>query len=88
MLPVEQGSGQIWQDEQFLCDIDYDIDEPLVSANGHKIQRVTFTVAEADCAQLLDAYGLTLVIADGRRCAIPRPLQLAGLDRLECYVES
>jgi hypothetical protein len=88
MLPVEQDRGQIWQDGRFLCDIDYDIDAPLTSANGHQIQRITFTVAEEDCAPLLDAYDLTLVIADGSRCEIPRPLQQVGLGRLECYVES
>jgi hypothetical protein len=45
-------------------------------------------VPEEHCAMLLDAYNLTLVLANGQRCPIPRPLQHLGFNWIECYVES
>jgi hypothetical protein len=88
MLAVEQGSGQIWLYDEFLCHIEYDISEALSFIDGHQVQRIFLRLLEEGCAPLLDAYDLTLVIADGSRCAIPRPLQRMGLARIECYVES
>lgn len=88
MLPVEQGIGQIWLDDRFLCDAEYAISQPLKSHNHHQAQRIILTVDEKECAPLLNAYGLTLVLANGSRQAIPRPFQHAGAGRLECYVES
>jgi hypothetical protein len=88
MLPVEKATGQIWLREQFLCDVEYDISEPLSVGANLQVQRIILVVPEEHCAVLLDSYELTLVIADGQRCHIPRPLQHLGLNRLECYVES
>jgi hypothetical protein len=87
MLPVEKAKGQIWLHDKFLCDIEYDISEPLKHTDGLQVQRVAFTLDDAHCVTLLDAYELTLVLADGRRFSIPRPLQRVGLGCLECYVE-
>jgi hypothetical protein len=87
MLPIGRGNGQIWLDDRFLCDVEYAINKPLKSRD-HQVQRIIFTLEEEDCAPLLDAYGLALILADGSRHAIPRPLQQAGVGRLECYVES
>ncbi len=88
MLPVEKAKGQIFLHDEFLCDVDYNISEPLKRTGGVQVQRVTFTVEDEHCTPLLDAYELTLIIGDGRRCSIPRPLQSMGLGCLECYVES
>jgi hypothetical protein len=88
MLPVEKAKGQIWLHDKFLCDVEYDISEPLKMTDHPPVQRITFTLDDEHCAPLLDTYDLTLVLADGRRCAIPRPLQRVGLGSLECYVES
>ena len=88
MLSVEKEKGQIWLREQLLCDVEYEISEPLnASANPH-VQRITLVMAEEDCAALLDAYDLTLVMANGQSCHIPRPLQHLGSNCIECYVES
>jgi hypothetical protein len=88
MLPVEKAQGQIWLYDQFLCNVDYDIGEPLKNTDGTQVQRITLNLLDEESAPLLDAYDLTLIIADGSRCAIPRPLQHVGLGQLECYVES
>jgi hypothetical protein len=87
MLPIEKGRGQIWHRDRFLCDIDYEIDEPQHFSDGFPVQRITLTLPE-DRAQLLDAYDLSLVIADGRRYAIPRPIRRVNAGQMECYVES
>lgn len=88
MLSIEKGNGQIWLHDRFLCDVEYSISEPLRRTDGPEVQRITFILEEKDCAPLLNAYGLTLLLADGSRQQIPRPLQLIGLGTLECYVES
>jgi len=86
MLPVEKAKGQIFLHDKFLCDVEYDISEPLKSTGGPQIQHITLTVEDEHCAPLLAAYGLTLVVADGECFAIPRPIMRQA--RLECYVES
>ncbi len=88
MLPVEKAKGQIWLREQLLCDIEYEISEPMSVGVKPHVQRITLVVAEEHCAMLLDAYDLTLVMADGQRCHIPRPIQHLGSNCIECYVES
>jgi hypothetical protein len=88
MLPVEKAKGQIWLHDKFLCDVEYDISKPLKRTDGPQVQRVTLVVPEEHCAVLLDSYDLTLVLADGQRFRIPRPLQHLGSNRIECYVES
>jgi hypothetical protein len=88
MLPIEKGSGQIWNRDRFVCDVDYAIDDPRYFNDGYPVQRITFTLPEEDCAQLLDAYDLSLVIADGRRYAIPRPIRRVSVGQMECYVGS
>ena len=88
MLPVEKAKGQIWLHDKFLCDVEYEIDQPLKRTSGPQVQRVSFTVEDEHCTVLLDAYELTLILGDGRRCSIPRPIQKIGLGCLECYVES
>ncbi len=88
MLTVEKAKGQIWLREQLLCDVEYEISEPLKRTAGPQVQRITLVVSEEHCASLLDAYELTLVMADGQRCHIPRPIQHLGSNCIECYVES
>jgi len=88
MLPVENGKGKIWRGDQFLCDVEYDIGEPLENTDGAQVQRILFNLPDEKSASLLDAYDLTLVSASGSRYAIPRPIQHADRSYLECYVES
>jgi len=88
MLPVEKAEGQIWLRDQHLCDVEYEISEPMSASAMPHVQRVILVVPEEHCAVLLDSYELILVMADGQRCHIPRPLQHLGLNCIECYVES
>jgi len=88
MLPIGKEKGYIWLRDQFLCDVDYDIGEPLSFESGPQVQRIILAVPEEHCALLLDSYELELVLADGQRCPIPRPIQHLGSNKLECYVES
>ena len=88
MLPVEKATGQLWLRAEFLCDVEYDISQPLNSTGSSQVQRVTLTLEDEHCDKLIDAYELILILGDGRRCSIPRPLQKMGLGGLECYVES
>jgi hypothetical protein len=87
MLPVEKGKGQLFIGGKFLCDVAYDISAPLHVDGNPRVQRILLDVPDEHCATLLNAYNLTLVLADGRRLHIPRPLQLVGLNGVECYVE-
>jgi hypothetical protein len=87
LLPAEQNKGAIWRDGRLLCDVEYSISELLQLTDGNPIQRVTLTLSEEDCASLLDAYDLTLVLANGTRRAIPRPLRSSDKEYLECYLE-
>lgn len=88
MLPVEKAKGQVWLEDQFLCDVEYEISEPLKLIRKFHVQRICFVVAEEHCAVLLNAYNLTLVLASGQRCHIPRPFHHHGSGSMECYVES
>jgi hypothetical protein len=88
MLPTGSGKGQIWQNDRCLCDVDYDIDAPLLHAGRHQVQRITLAVEDKHCVVLLRSYGLKLVLADGSTHRIPRPLQHNHSNKLECYVES
>jgi hypothetical protein len=87
MLPVEQGKGQVWRRDQFLCNVEYSISARLDLTDGLPLQRITLVLANKNCQPLLDAYDLTLVLADGSRCAIPRPLRSSDKEHLECYLE-
>lgn len=88
MLPVEKAKGQIFLSDHFLCEVEYDISEPLQVARNANVQRIKLDVPDEHCATLLDAYNLVLVLANGQRSRIPRPRLHAGLNSLECYVET
>ena len=88
MLPVEKTKGQLWLHDRFLCDGEYDISSPLQRTGDAQVQRVTLTLEDEHCDLFIDAYELILILGDGRRCSIPRPIQKVGLGCLECYVES
>ena len=88
MLLVEKAKGQIWLGEQCLCDVEYEVSKTMKYTGNHEVQRIILILEDEHCTTLLDAYELTLVLTDGRRCKIPRPLQHVGLGDLECYVES
>ena len=86
MLPVEKAKGKIFLQDKFLCDVEYHVSEPLKQNDELQVQHVTLTVEDEHCVPLLAAYDLVLVVADGRRFSLPRPIQRQ--DRLECYVQS
>ena len=88
MLPVEKATGQLWLDEQYLCETEYEISEPFTSSNEHHVQRIKLVVPDEHCVRLLNAYNLSLVTKDGQRHPIPRPFLHRGSNHLECYVES
>jgi hypothetical protein len=88
MLPVGQGIGQLWIEEQLLCETEYFIGEPMRGTGIIRVQRVILLLEDEHCNKLLDAYNIVLVSADGCHYPIPRPLQSLGLGCLECYVES
>jgi hypothetical protein len=88
MLPVEQGKGQIWRRDQFLCNVEYSISARLDFADRIPVQHITLVLANKNCQPLLDAYDLTLVLADGSRWTIPRPLNLSDREHLESFIQS
>src|SRR5687768_8410810 len=75
MLPMSQRTEQMWLREEFLCEVEYNIGEPLKFAYNPQVQRIDLVVLEVHCAAQLDMYDLTLMLADGQRYHIPRPLQ-------------
>jgi hypothetical protein len=46
MLPVEKEKGQIWLREQLLCEVEYEVSEPLKANVEPQVQRVN-----SDCAR-------------------------------------
>ena len=88
MLPVEKAQGQIFLNEKFLCEVEYEISEPLQLFSKPQVQRVLLNVPDERCATLLDSYDLILVLVDGDQHHIPRPIRHFGQTHLECYVET
>jgi hypothetical protein len=88
MLPVGQGKGQIWRSGELLCEVKYDIGEPIRRTGALRVQRILLTLEDEHCQLLVDVYGLILVMANGSQHAILRPFQLHGIGHLECYVET
>lgn len=89
MLPIGRGRGELWNGNQFLCKVDYDISPPLPFVTGGGTQRIQMEVHDYECEQLLNMAGITLVLADGSRQRLPRPLNfISGDGYLECYLST
>jgi hypothetical protein len=89
MLPVGKGQGQLWKGDTLLCDVDYDISESLPFITAVETQHIKMIVHDYDCEQLLNVAGLILVLADGSRHRLPRPLDVTkGDGRLECFLNA
>lgn len=89
MLPIGKGQGELWKGDTFLCKVDYDISPPLTFVTVAGTQHVNMVVHDYDCEMLLDVAGLTLVLADGSRHRLPRPLNFIEGDRkLECFISA
>jgi hypothetical protein len=89
MLPIGKGQGEVWKEDKFICHCDYDISAPLPFASAAGTQRIRMEVHDYDCEELLDVPGLTLVLADGSRHRLPRPLNfVTGDGYLECYLST
>jgi hypothetical protein len=87
MLPIGSGQGELWNGSTFLCAVDYDISEPLSFVTG--TQHVKLVVHDYDCEKLLNVAGFTLVLADGSRHRLPRPINLVNGDgHLECFLSA
>jgi hypothetical protein len=87
MLPIGKGQGELWKANTFLCKVDYDISPPLTFVTG--AQHVKLVVHDYDCEMLLDVPGLTLILADGSRHRLPRPIDLVSGDgHLECFLNA
>ncbi|MCC6457294.1 MAG: hypothetical protein IT328_20235 [Caldilineaceae bacterium] len=87
MLPIGRGQGELWNGNRFLCAVDYDISPSLAFVTD--TQHVKLAVHDYDCEQLLNIAGLTLVLADGSRHRLPRPINFIKDDgRLECFVSA
>jgi hypothetical protein len=86
MLPIARGQGELWNGNRFLCAVDYDISAPLTFVTVAGMQRIQLRVHDYECEQLLNIAGLTLVLADGTRHRLPRPLNLHRAGHLECFL--
>lgn len=87
MLPIGKGQGELWKGNTLLCKVDYDISPPLPFASSTDTQHVALVVHDYECEDLLNIAGLTLILADGSRHRLPRPLDVVQGDRrLECFL--
>lgn len=87
MLPIGKGQGELWKGDTFLCEVDYEISEPLSYVTAADAQHVTMTVHDYACEDLLHIAGLTLILTDGSRHRLPRPIDIVrGDGRLECFL--
>jgi hypothetical protein len=89
MLPIGSGQGELWDGNTFLCAVDYDISPSLSFVTAAGTQHIKLVVHDYDCEKLLTVAGLTLVLADGSRHRLPRPINLVNGDgRLECFLSA
>ena len=89
MLPIGSGQGELWKGDTFLCVVDYDISPELIYVTEFGTQHVKMKVYDYDCEMLLTVAGLTLVLADGSRHRLPKPINFKNGDgRLECFLSA
>lgn len=88
MLPVERGSGQLFDSDRYLCKIDYEIGYPLGFTNVFHIRRIRFTVQDVDPATLLPLPNLIVIATDGTQHPLTQPLELRDDGQLECVLNS
>ncbi len=89
MLPIGRGQGELWNGDTFLCKVDYDISPPLTFVTAAGTQHINMIVHDYDCEMMLDAAGMTLILADGSRHRLPRPINFINGDRkLECFMDT
>jgi len=87
MLPVSRGRGELWNGDTFLCEVEYDISPLLPFITSANVQRVEIVVRNSSCEGLLNIAGLTLVLADGSRHRLPKPIDLVhGDGHVECFL--
>ena len=89
MLPVGRGQGELWKGDTLLCKVDYDISQPLTYLSVADTQHIKLVVHDFDCEQLINVAGLMLVLADGSRHRLPKPINLVSGDgHLECFLSA
>jgi hypothetical protein len=88
MLPIGSGRGELWNDNRFLCQVDYDISPPLSFVTAAQTQRIQMVVRDHEYEKLLDVAGLTLIVADGSRHCLPRSVHLREEGHLECFLSA
>ena len=89
MLPIGSGQGELWKGDTFLCKVDYDISPTLPFVIEADTQHIKLVVHDYDCEMLLTVAGLTLILADGSRHRLPKPVNLkSGDGRLECFLSA
>ena len=89
MLPIGRGHGELWNGSTFLCEVEYDISPPLPFVSVGNMQRIEMIVRNNACEDLLHIAGITLVLADGSRHRLPKPLDHRhGDGHLECFLKT
>lgn len=86
MPPTEQGIGQLFHSECYLCDVLYSVDYPLSFANVFSVMHLTLTVKEYDASSLLALSNLVLLTADGTKHPLPQSLELQNDGQIHCTV--
>lgn len=87
MIPIGRGHGELWNGNTFLCQVEYDVSPPLPFLSDVMVQRVDMTVRDNTCEKVAQVAGLTLVLADGSRHRLPKPLDHRhGDGHLECFL--
>jgi hypothetical protein len=87
MLLIGRGHGELWNRDKFLCEVEYDISPPLPFFSTAIVQHIEMIVRNNACEDLLHIAGMTLVLADGSRHRLPKPLDHRhGDGHLECFL--
>jgi hypothetical protein len=87
MLPIGRGHGELWNGSKFLCEVEYDISPPLPFVSAANMQHIEMIVRNNACEDLLHIAGITLILADGSRHRLPKPLDHRhGDGHLECFL--
>jgi hypothetical protein len=83
----EKSHGELWNGDDFLCEVDVNVSDVLTCISAVNAQHVALIPHDIDIRRLRNIPGFTLILADGRRYVLPAlTLLVAAAAYLECFL--
>jgi hypothetical protein len=86
MASSENGRGQLFQHDSYLCDLLYEINYPLGFVNIFRVLQIRFFVENYDPTTLIASPDLMLIAADGTKYHLAAPLTMQEEGALQCTI--